>query len=104
MSAPASRATKGVAGRVALNQLKRVFITHLHLDHFGALPYVYMFGTWAGGWHEPLRVYGPSGRTPEYGTAKMVEGMKMMLGWHRDAFSASVRSRASSGSISIGDI
>jgi ribonuclease Z len=76
-----------VAARVALNQLKRVFITHLHVDHFGALPYVYMFGTWAGGWHEPLKVYGPSGRTPEYGTAKMVEGMKMMLGWHRDAFS-----------------
>ena len=45
-----------------------------------------MFGTWAGGWHEPMRVYGPSGRTPEYGTAKMVEGMKMMLGWHMDAF------------------
>ena len=31
-------------------------------------------GTWAGGWHENLHVYGPSGRTPEYGTAKMVEG------------------------------
>jgi ribonuclease Z len=75
-----------VAGRVALNELKNIFITHLHVDHFGALPYVYMFGTWAGGWHEPLKVYGPSGRTPEYGTAKMVEGMKMMLGWHRDAF------------------
>jgi len=76
-----------VAAGVALNELKKIFITHLHVDHFGALPYVYMFGTWAGGWHEPLRVWGPSGRTPEYGTAKMVEGMKMMLGWHRDAFS-----------------
>ena len=76
-----------VAARVALNQLKRVFITHLHVDHFGGLPYIWMFGPWAGGWHEPLRVYGPSGRTPEYGTATMVEGMKMMTGWHRDAFS-----------------
>jgi ribonuclease Z len=75
-----------VAARVALNELKKIFITHLHVDHFGALPYVYMFGGWAGGWHEPLKVYGPSGRTPEYGTAQMVEGMKMMLGWHRDAF------------------
>lgn len=76
-----------VASRVALNQIKHVFITHLHVDHFGALPYLWMFGTWAGGWHEPLTVYGPSGRTPEYGTRTMVEGMKMMLGWHRDAFS-----------------
>jgi len=76
-----------VASRVSLNQIKHVFITHLHVDHFGSLPYLWMFGTWAGGWHEPLTVHGPSGRTPEYGTKTMVEGMKMMLGWHRDAFS-----------------
>jgi ribonuclease Z len=76
-----------VAARVSLNQIKHVFITHLHVDHFGSLPYLWMFGTWAGGWHEPLTVHGPSGRTPEYGTKTMVEGMRMMLGWHRDAFS-----------------
>jgi len=75
------------AAGVSLNQIKHVFITHLHVDHFGSLPYLWMFGTWAGGWHEPLTVHGPSGRTPEYGTATMVEGMKMMVGWHRDAFS-----------------
>ncbi len=76
-----------VAARVALNQIKHVFLTHLHVDHFGSLPYLWMFGTWAGGWHEPLTIHGPSGRTPEYGTKTMVEGMKMMLGWHKDAFS-----------------
>jgi ribonuclease BN (tRNA processing enzyme) len=76
-----------IAAGLALNELNHVFITHLHVDHFGALPYLWMFGTWAGGWHDSLTVHGPSGRTPEYGTATMVEGMKMMLGWHRDAFS-----------------
>lgn len=76
-----------IAAGVALNQLDKVFITHLHVDHFGALPYLYMFGGWAGRWHNPLRVFGPSGRTPEFGTANMVEGMKHMLTWHRDAFS-----------------
>jgi ribonuclease Z len=76
-----------IAAGFALNELKDVFITHLHVDHFGGLPYLWMFGTWAGGWHDNLRVYGPSGRTSEYGTATMVEGMKMMTGWHRDAFS-----------------
>lgn len=76
-----------VAARVALNELKHVFITHLHVDHFGSLPYLWMFGTWNGGWHQPLTVHGPSGRTPEYGTKTMVEGMRMMLGWHIDAFS-----------------
>ena len=76
-----------VAARVALNQINHVFITHLHVDHFGSLPYLWMFGTWAGGWHEQLTVHGPSGRTPEYGTAAMVDGMRKMLGWHIDAFS-----------------
>jgi ribonuclease Z len=75
------------AAGIALNQIDKVFITHLHVDHFGSLPYLWMFRTWAGGWHEPLTVYGPSGRTPKYGTAKMVQGMKDMLGWHQDAFS-----------------
>ena len=76
-----------IAGGFALNELDKVFITHLHVDHFGALPYLYMFGGWSGRWHYPLSVYGPSGRTPEDGTAHMVEGMKQMLHWHRDAFS-----------------
>jgi ribonuclease Z len=74
------------AAGLAMNQLDKIFITHLHVDHFGALPYLYMFGGWAGRWHKPLRVFGPSGRTPEFGTAHMIEGMKQMLSWHRDAF------------------
>lgn len=76
-----------IAARVALNEIKRVFITHLHVDHYGALPFVWMFRTWNGGWHDRLRVFGPSGRTEEYGLARMIEGMKMMTGWHQDAFS-----------------
>ena len=76
-----------VAARVAINQLKHVFITHLHVDHYGSLPYLWMFATWNGGWHEPITVHGPSGRTPEFGTKAMVEGMRQMTSWHRDAFS-----------------
>lgn len=76
-----------IAAGMALNELDKVFITHLHIDHFGALPYLYEFGGWAGRWHDRLNVVGPSGRTPEYGTAAMVDGMKKMLGWHDDAFS-----------------
>ncbi len=76
-----------VASGIALNEIKKVFITHLHVDHYNALPYVWMFGTWAGGWHENLRVFGPSGRTKEYGLDAMIDGMKKMTAWHRDAFS-----------------
>ena len=63
-----------------------IFITHLHVDHFGSLPYLYEFGGWAGRWHEPLTVYGPSGADEEYGTKWMVDGMLKMLNWHKDAF------------------
>jgi len=76
-----------LASGIPLNQINDIFLSHLHIDHFGSLPYVYMFGGWAGRWHENLRLYGPSGRTPEFGTAAMVEGMKQMLAWHIDAFS-----------------
>jgi len=75
-----------VACRLALNELNDIFITHLHVDHFGALPFLYMFGAWGGRWHEPLRVTGPSGRTEKDGIAYMIDGMKRMLHWHRDAF------------------
>jgi ribonuclease Z len=75
-----------IASGFALNEFDKVFITHLHVDHFGALPYLYEFGGWAGRWHNTLQVYGPSGRTPQYGTAAMIAGMKQMLAWHDDAF------------------
>ena len=45
-----------IARGFALNQLKDVFITHLHVDHFGGLPYVWMFGIWAGGWADSATV------------------------------------------------
>jgi ribonuclease Z len=76
-----------IAAGMALNELDKIFITHLHVDHFGALPYLYEFGGWAGRWHNRLNVVGPSGRSSEYGVAAMVDGMKKMLGWHDDAFS-----------------
>jgi len=60
-----------IASGFALNEFDKVFITHLHIDHFGSLPYMYEFGGWAGRWDRVFNVYGPSGRTPEYGTAAM---------------------------------
>lgn len=76
-----------LASGVAFNELNDIFLTHLHVDHYNALPYVYMFGAWGGRWHEPLRVYGPSGRTEKDGINYLIEGMKMMTHWHREAFS-----------------
>ncbi len=76
-----------LASGIPFNRINDIFITHLHVDHFGSLPYAYVFGAWGGRWHEPFRVYGPSGRNEEDGIGYMIEGMKMMTHWHREAFS-----------------
>ena len=62
--------------------LDKVFITHLHTDHWGDL------GTlWAGGWTAgrtgPLKVWGPSGATPEMGTAYAIEHFLKAYNWDK---------------------
>ena len=76
-----------LAAGVPYNKLNNIFLSHLHVDHYGSLPYVYVFGAWGGRWHEPLRVFGPSGRDEEDGLAYLIKGMKMMTHWHREEFS-----------------
>ncbi len=62
--------------------LDKVFISHLHTDHFGDLPVL-----WAGGWTAgrtgPLRVWGPSGQKPELGTKAAIEGLYVHYAWDR---------------------
>ena len=36
------------AAQIPLNKLNDIFLTHLHVDHFGSVPWVYAFGAWAG--------------------------------------------------------
>ena len=74
-----------VALQVPLQMVNDIFITHLHVDHYAELPYIYAFAPWMGRW-KPLRVHGPSGRTPQDGIKYMIEGMKMMTRWHTDSF------------------
>jgi ribonuclease Z len=71
---------------IPFNQINDIFITHLHWDHVASVPYAYMFGGWAGRWHESFRVHGPSGRTQKHGIAYMMDRMDEMLTWHKDSF------------------
>ena len=71
---------------IPFNQINDIFITHLHWDHVASVPYAYMFGGWAGRWHETFRVNGPSGRTEKHGIAYMMDRMEEMLTWHKDSF------------------
>ena len=73
---------------VPVPEINDIFLTHLHVDHYHDLSYLLPFSAWAGRWKQPLRVTGPSGRTPDLGTKGMVAGMKQMLKWHLEAFDA----------------
>ena len=74
-----------IAMAVPLPTVNDIFLTHLHVDHYADLPYLFAFAPWMGRW-KPLRVHGPSGRTPKDGIKHMIEGMKMMTHWHTDSF------------------
>ena len=60
--------------------LNKVFLSHLHADHFGDLDALYVGGLISGR-TGPLSVWGPSGSRPELGTAAAIDGLKKMLAW-----------------------
>lgn len=66
--------------QIPYNYLDKVFIGHLHTDHFGALHDLFVGGALMGR-NQPLRVWGPSGRVPELGTKHAMDGMLQMLTW-----------------------
>jgi len=66
--------------QIPYNYLDKVFVGHLHTDHFGALHDLFIGGALMGR-NVPLRVWGPSGATPELGTAYALEHMQKMLTW-----------------------
>ena len=60
--------------------LDKVFLSHLHTDHMGDID-----ALWAGGWTagrpNALRVWGPSGETPEMGTKYAMEHFLKFCNW-----------------------
>jgi ribonuclease Z len=76
-----------IANQVPVPEIQDIFITHLHMDHFADLPYIYSFGPFLMRW-KPMRIIGPSGRTPALGTKAMVDAMVKMSAWHIQSFSS----------------
>jgi ribonuclease Z len=58
------------AMQIPYNYLDKVFLSHLHTDHFGDLDALFIGGALAGR-QKPLRVWGPKGDTPERGTREV---------------------------------
>lgn len=66
--------------QIPYNHLNKVFIGHLHTDHFGSLHDLFIGGALMGR-NEPLQVWGPSGPVPELGTAYALDHLQKMLTW-----------------------
>jgi len=48
---------------IDLNSIRSIFISHLHGDHFGGLPFFILDGQFAAGRGQPLAITGPPGIT-----------------------------------------
>ncbi|MBT8470318.1 MAG: MBL fold metallo-hydrolase [Deltaproteobacteria bacterium] len=66
--------------QIPYNYLDKVFLSHLHTDHFGDLDALFVGGALAGR-QKPLRVWGPSAETPERGTKYALDHLQKALTW-----------------------
>jgi len=69
--------------QIPYDYLDKVFIGHLHTDHFGDFGALYVGGL-INGRTVPFRVWGPSGETPERGTKYAIEHWRKALTWDVD--------------------
>ncbi len=78
--------------------LNKVFISHLHTDHWGDLSTL-----WAGGWTSgrtgALKIWGPSGATPEMGTKYAVD--HFLKSFHWDAQTRNFKLSPAPGKIEV---
>ena len=69
--------------QIPYNYIDKVFLSHLHTDHFGDLDALFVGGALSGR-QKPLRVWGPSGDTPERGTKYALDHLYKALTWDLD--------------------
>ncbi len=68
------------AQKIPYDFIDKVFIGHLHVDHMGDLPSFWLGGTVMNRL-TPLRIWGPTGSTPELGAAHAMDLMEQMYAW-----------------------
>ncbi len=67
------------AQKIAYDYIDKVFISHLHVDHFGDLASFWLGGTTMNRL-TPLRIWGPSGPDEMYGTQYALDGASHSAG------------------------
>ena len=65
---------------IPVDQLDKVFLGHLHLDHAGDFPLYWLTRAINAG-RKPIRLWGPSGQREGWGTEAWVENMKAAWAW-----------------------
>jgi ribonuclease Z len=60
--------------------LRKIFLSHLHTDHFGDLDNIWA-GGWTGGRTGPLELWGPSGAREDMGTKYAIDGFMKCYNW-----------------------
>jgi ribonuclease Z len=65
---------------IPADYLTKVFLSHLHTDHWGDLATLWA-GGWTGGRTKPLKVWGPSGETEDMGTKYAIDGFLRTYNW-----------------------
>jgi ribonuclease Z len=68
--------------KIPYDYLNKVFLGHLHSDHFGDMDALWVGGV-VGNRVNPMTVWGPAGHEPEFGTAYAIEHMQKMLTWDK---------------------
>ncbi len=66
--------------QIPYDYLDKVFIGHLHGDHFGDIAHLFIGGGLMGR-ARTLRIWGPSGPVPELGTKYAINKMEEMYNW-----------------------
>ena len=69
--------------QIPYNYLDKLFLSHLHTDHFGDLDALFVGGALSGR-QKPLRVWGPKGDKPERGTKYALDHLYKALTWDLD--------------------
>jgi ribonuclease Z len=70
--------------KIPYDFMDKVFLGHLHSDHFGDMDALWVGGV-VGNRTMPMRVWGPSSSEAKYGTKAALEHMQKMLAWDVDS-------------------